>query len=201
MLLITSIFSTTFVALRSGARCFYFKYVWAMTGTDLFGQLDRSTRVSSPPARSRSCSAPPCLGSIAAEIDKKYYAAVRARHRRCFVASFFVPKDAFRAPADAERLAQFCRRPHLGADVGALRRRRRLRRVEVRRRSTGLVYSASLFAIKTGLLVGGFLLPALPRSSSVSCAIATQTRTALLGITLAFSMRPDLFALLKRRDC
>ena len=64
------------------------------------------------------------------------------------------------------------------------------------RRSTGLVYSASLFAIKTGLLVGGFLLPLfLDRFGFVRNA--AQTATALLGITLAFSIAPGLFALLK----
>ena len=64
------------------------------------------------------------------------------------------------------------------------------------RRSTGLVYSASLFAIKTGLLVGGFLLPLfLDQFGYVKDA--QQTPTALLGITLAFSIAPGIFALLK----
>ena len=64
------------------------------------------------------------------------------------------------------------------------------------RRSTGLIYSASLFSIKTGIVVGGFLLPlALDQFGFVRNAV--QTPRALLGITLAFSIAPALFALLK----
>ena len=64
------------------------------------------------------------------------------------------------------------------------------------RRSTGLVYSASLFAIKTGMVVGGFLLPLfLDQFGYVKNA--TQTAKALFGITLAFSIIPGIIALLK----
>jgi GPH family glycoside/pentoside/hexuronide:cation symporter len=64
------------------------------------------------------------------------------------------------------------------------------------RRSTGLVYSASLFSIKTGILVGGFLLPLfLQQFGFVRNAV--QSANAVLGITLAFSIAPGLVALLK----
>jgi GPH family glycoside/pentoside/hexuronide:cation symporter len=64
------------------------------------------------------------------------------------------------------------------------------------RRSTGLVFSASLFAIKTGNLVGGFLLPVfLAYFGYVKDAV--QTPKSLLGITLAFSLVPGFIALLK----
>lgn len=70
------------------------------------------------------------------------------------------------------------------------------------RRSTGLVFSASLFSIKTGIVVGGFLLPlflylfgyAKPPEGA---DYIEQTPTAILGITLAFSLVPGLIALLK----
>ena len=69
--------------------------------------------------------------------------------------------------------------------------------VKYGRRSTGLIYSASLFSIKAGILVGGFLVPLfLARFGYVKDAPA-QTAGALLGITLAFSIGPALFALLK----
>ena len=65
------------------------------------------------------------------------------------------------------------------------------------RRSTGLIYSASLFSIKTGILIGGFLVPLfLDRFGYVKGAGA-QTAHALLGITIAFSLGPALFAMLK----
>jgi GPH family glycoside/pentoside/hexuronide:cation symporter len=64
------------------------------------------------------------------------------------------------------------------------------------RRSTGLVYSASLFALKTGTMVAGFLLPLLLDQFGF-VRNAAQTATALIGINLAFSVVPGVLALLK----
>src|SRR5262249_19586330 len=138
-----------------------------------------------------------CLGSIARRIDKKYYAAtLSAITGLCFVAFFFIPRDAFGLQLALNALAQFAAGPTSAltfalygdvADYGEWK---------FGRRSTGLVTSASLFAIKTGLLVGGFLVP-LFLDQFGFVRNATQTATALLGITLAFSLAPGLFALLK----
>ena len=65
------------------------------------------------------------------------------------------------------------------------------------RRSTGLVYSASLFAIKTGDVVGSFLLLFFLALFGFVKDAPCQTPTALLGITLAFSLVPGFIALLK----
>jgi hypothetical protein len=65
------------------------------------------------------------------------------------------------------------------------------------RRSTGLIYSASLFSIKAGILIGGFLVPLFLARFGYEKGAATQTAHALLGITIAFSIGPALFALLK----
>jgi hypothetical protein len=64
------------------------------------------------------------------------------------------------------------------------------------RRSTGLVFSASLFAIKTGTVVGGFLLPLFLAYFGYVKDVE-QTPKALLGITLAFSIVPGIIALFK----
>jgi GPH family glycoside/pentoside/hexuronide:cation symporter len=64
------------------------------------------------------------------------------------------------------------------------------------RRSTGLVYSASLFAIKTGSAFAGFLLPWVLHRYGYVPKVA-QTATSILGITLAFSLYPAAFAVLK----
>jgi GPH family glycoside/pentoside/hexuronide:cation symporter len=64
------------------------------------------------------------------------------------------------------------------------------------RRSTGLVYSSSLFALKTGIMVGGFVLPWFLARFGFVRDVA-QTVTALLGIKLAFSLAPGFFAALK----
>ena len=70
------------------------------------------------------------------------------------------------------------------------------------RRSTGLVFSASLFAIKTGVTVGGFLLPwFLAYYNYVKPPEGTdyieQSDRAKLGILLAFSLVPGIIALFK----
>jgi GPH family glycoside/pentoside/hexuronide:cation symporter len=65
------------------------------------------------------------------------------------------------------------------------------------RRSTGLIYSASLFSIKAGILIGGFLVPLFLAQFGYVKSATAQTAHALLGITLAFSIGPALFALLK----
>jgi GPH family glycoside/pentoside/hexuronide:cation symporter len=196
MLLVTSVLSTTFVALRSGSTLFYFKYVAGDDGTPIFSALDRST-VFLTTGSLGLVFGTACLGSIARKIDKKYYAAVlSAITGLCFASFFIVPKDHFGLQLALNAFAQFCAGPTSAltwalygdvADYGEWK---------FGRRSTGLVYSASLFAIKTGVLVGGFLLPLfLDQFGFVRNAV--QTAHSLLGITLAFSIVPGFFALLK----
>jgi glycoside/pentoside/hexuronide:cation symporter, GPH family len=196
MLLITSVFSTTFVALRSGSTLFYFKYVVGADREPVFLGLDRSTVFLTTGAIGLVLGTA-CLGSIARRIDKKYYAAaLSAITGICFIGFYFLPADNFPLQLAFNGLAQFCAGPTSAltwalygdvADYGEWK---------FGRRSTGLVYSASLFAIKSGLLVGGFLLPFfLDQFGYVKDA--PQTARALLGITLAFSIAPGIFALLK----
>jgi GPH family glycoside/pentoside/hexuronide:cation symporter len=64
------------------------------------------------------------------------------------------------------------------------------------RRSTGLVYSASLFAIKTGTAVAGLLLPWILAKYGYIANVA-QSASSVLGITLSFSLFPAGFATLK----
>jgi GPH family glycoside/pentoside/hexuronide:cation symporter len=196
MLLVTSVFSTTFVALRSGSTLFYFKYVVGDDGSPIFWGLDRSTVFLTTGSLGLVLGTA-CLGSIARRIDKKYYAAaLSVITGLCFVAFYFIPKDSYATMLALNAIAQFAAGPTSAltwalygdvADYGEWK---------YGRRSTGLVYSASLFAIKTGLLVGGFLLP-LFLDQFGFVRNATQTATALLGITLAFSVAPGFFALLK----
>ena len=69
--------------------------------------------------------------------------------------------------------------------------------VKYGRRSTGLIYSASLFSIKAGILIGGFLVPLFLARFGYVKGVETQTARALMGIAIAFSIGPALFALLK----
>jgi GPH family glycoside/pentoside/hexuronide:cation symporter len=196
MLLVASVFSTTFAALRSGSTIFYFKYVAGDDGSPLLFGLDRSTIFLTTGSLGLVLGTA-CLGPIARKIDKKYYAAALSTITGlCFASFFFIHKDAFALQLALNALAQFCAGPTSAltwalygdvADYGEWK---------FGRRSTGLVYSASLFAIKTGIVVGGFLLPLfLQQFGFVRNAV--QTANALLGITLAFSIAPALLALLK----
>jgi len=196
MLLVASVLSTTFVALRSGSTLFYFKYVVGDPGAPVFLGLDRSTIFLTTGSLGLILGTS-CLGSIARKIDKKYYAAaLSAITAFCFAAFFVLPRNSFGLQLGLNALAQFCAGPTSAltwalygdvADYGEWK---------FGRRSTGLVYSASLFSIKTGILVGGFLLP-LFLDQFGFVRNAAQTPTALLGITLAFSIAPAFFALLK----
>lgn len=197
VLLITSIFSNAFSALRSGSTIFFFKYVQGFDSTPVFWRLDHTTLFLTSGALGLVLGTL-CLGPIARKVDKKYYAAgLSLVTGLCFLAFFFVPKGQFWTMVALNMLAQFCAGPTSAltwalygdvADYGE---------VKYGRRSTGLIYSASLFSIKTGILIGGFLVPLFLAKFGYIKGAATQTATALLGITLAFSIGPALFAILK----
>ncbi len=197
VLLVASVFSNAFGALRSGSTLFYFKYVAGDDGSPiLFGQFDRSTVFLSTGAIGLVLGTA-CLGSVARKVDKKYCAAaLSAVTGLCFLAFFFIPKENYALQLALNTLAQVCAGPTSAmtwalygdvADYGEWK---------FGRRSTALVYSASLFSIKTGILLGGYLLP-LFLSQFGFVRNAAQTATSILGITLAFSIAPAIFALLK----
>jgi GPH family glycoside/pentoside/hexuronide:cation symporter len=137
------------------------------------------------------------LGFLARRVDKKFAAAgLCAVTGVCFMTFYFLPKDRFDLFVAVNVIGYLCMGPTSAltwalygdvADYGEWK---------FGRRSTGLVFSASLFAIKTGNLVGGFLLPLF-----LACfgyvKDAVQTPKALLGIALAFSLVPGFIALLK----
>jgi len=196
-LLVASVFSTTFIALRSGSTLFYFKYVAGDNGAPiLFGQFDRSTVFLSTGALSMMLGTA-VLGTVARRIDKKFLAAgLSAATGLSFIAFFFLPKENYVLLLLVNAVGNLCMGPTSAltwalygdvADYGEWK---------FGRRSTGLVYSASLFSIKTGIMLGGFLLPLfLDRFGFVSNAV--QTATSILGIKLAFSIVPGAFALMK----
>ncbi|HWA84816.1 MAG TPA: MFS transporter [Opitutus sp.] len=196
-LLFASIFSTSFIALRSGSTLFYFKYCAGDDGTPvLFGTFDRSTVFLSTGslAMMLGCG---CLGVFARRLDKRILAAVLSLLTGIsFAVFFFLPSDHFGLLLTVNAIGTFCMGPTSAlvwamyadvADFGEWK---------FHRRSTGLVYSSSLFALKTGIMVGGFVLPWFLASFGFVRDVA-QTATALLGIKLAFSLAPGFFAALK----
>jgi glycoside/pentoside/hexuronide:cation symporter, GPH family len=196
MLLIAAVTSTTFTALRSGSTIFYFKYVVGDDGSPLFLGLDQTTIFLTTGALGLVLGTA-CIGPLVRRIDKKHFAAGLSVVTGLCIGIFYVlPADNFALQITFNTIAQFCFGPtaaltwSLYADVADYGE------WKFGRRSTGLVYSASLFAIKTGIVMGGFMLPLLLDRFGFVRDVP-QTATAMLGITLAFSLVPAFFALLK----
>lgn len=197
MLLVATIFSTTFMALRQGSTLFYFKYVVGDDGTPiLFGTFDRSTVFLSSGMLAQILGTA-ALGFIVRRVDKKKLAAVlSAITGVSFAGFFFLPVDNYWLLVVVNAFGTFCMGPTSAltwamygdvADYGEWK---------FGRRSTALVYSASLFSIKTGIMIGGALVPVfLGHFGFVRNEV--QSASAILGITLAFTLMPGLFALLK----
>jgi GPH family glycoside/pentoside/hexuronide:cation symporter len=197
VLLFVAIFSTTFIALRSGSTLFYFKYCVGDDGSPiLFGKFDRSTVFLSSGMLSMMIGTA-CLGIFARKLDKKTLAAsLSAITGLSFFVFYFLPPENFWLLVAVNAVGTLCMGPTSAlvwamyadvADYGEWK---------FNRRSTGLVYSASLFALKTGIMLGGFVLPLFLDRFGFVRNVA-QTASALLGIQLAFSIMPGIFAGLK----
>jgi GPH family glycoside/pentoside/hexuronide:cation symporter len=196
VLLITAIFSTTFIALRSGSTIFYFKYVVGDDTAPIFLGLDRTTIFLTTGAIGQILGTI-CLAGIARKIDKKHLAAaLSALTGVCYLSFYFIPTNAYGAMLALNAFALFAAGPTSAltwalygdvADYGE---------VKFGRRATGLVYSASLFAIKTGVMAGTTLLPIFLHYFDYVPDIE-QTARGILGITLAFTIVPGVLALLK----
>lgn len=197
ILLFVAVFSTSFIALRSGSTLFYFKYYVGDDGAPvLFGRLDRSTIFLASGMASMMLGTA-CLGVFARARDKRTVAIVLTLITAVsFSAFYFLPADNFPLLLAVNAVGTFCMGPTSAlvwamyadvADYGEWK---------FGRRSTGLVYSASLFALKTGTMIAGALLPLFLDYFGFVRDV-TQTASALLGITLAFSILPGIFAVLK----
>ena len=196
-LLVATIFSTTFIILRSGSTLFFFKYVVGADDTPvLFGVLDQATVFLSSNGLCQMLGAG-CLGFVARAADKWILAVgLSVVTGLCYASFYILPKDNFVLLLTVNAIGSLCMGPTSAlvwamygdvADYGEWK---------FGRRATGLVYSASLFAIKTGSMVAGVLLPMFLAWFGFVRDIE-QTALSMFGITLAFSLMPGLFALLK----
>lgn len=202
MIFVASIFSTTFVALRSGTTLFYFQSVVGDNSPVFIikhlGIVFDRTTVFLTTGSIGLVVGTACLGSIVRRIDKKHCAAaLSAITGICFGAFYFLPADWYWTMIALNMLAQFCAGPTSAltwalygdvADYGEWK---------FGRRSTGLIYSASLFALKSGMTIGGFVLPMFLALYGFDQEASKQTSSAVLGITLAFSVMPGILGLLK----
>ena len=200
VLLIAAVLSTTFIALQAGSTAFFFKYVFKYAAGDdktaVFWKLDHFTIFISTGMLAQVIGTM-VLGFLARRVDKKYAAAgLCAVTGLCFMTFYFIPNDRFDLFIVVNVIGYLCMGPTSAltwalygdvADYGEWK---------FGRRSTGLIFSASLFAIKTGNLIGGFLLPLFLAKFGYVKDVP-QTPKALLGITLAFSLVPGFIAFLK----
>lgn len=197
ILLVAAVFSTSFIAMRAGSTIFYFKYVVGDDGSPiLFGRLDRVTVFL---ASGSACMmlGTACLGLFARMADKRTLAvALTMTTALAFSLFYLLPPDNFALLLVVNCIGTFAMGPTSAlvwamyadvADYGEWK---------FGRRSTGLVYSASLFALKTGTMVAGALLPLFLDHFGFVRNVQ-QSEGALLGIVLAFSIVPGVFAVLK----
>lgn len=197
ILLFAAVFSTSFIVMRSGSTLFYFKYCAGDDGTPvLFGTFDRSTIFLSTGMASMMLGSA-CLGIFARAADKRTLAvALTLITALTFASFYFLPPDNFGLLLIVNAVGTLCMGPTSAlvwamyadvADYGEWK---------FGRRSTGLVYSASLFALKTGTMIAGWLLPMFLNWFGFVPNVG-QSAAALLGITLAFSVMPGVLALFK----
>lgn len=197
MLLLSAIFSLTFIGLRNGSAIYYFKYVAGYDNQPvLLGQFDRFTVFVSLGMACQMLGSY-CLSFFAKVADKRVLSySLTAITAVCWAGFYFIPKDDFSLQLAVQALGCFCMGPASAlvwamyadvADYGEWK---------FGRRSTGLVYSASLFAIKTGTALAGLLLPWILAKYGYLPNVA-QTPASILGITLTFSLFPAGFAVLK----
>ncbi len=196
-MLFAAIFSTTFIILRSGSTLFYFKYVVGDSGAPiLFGFMDRATVFLSSNGACQMLGAG-CLGLVARRADKRSLAiALTLATAVCYGSFYFLPRHNFGLLLAVNSIGSLCMGPTSAllwamyadvADYGEWK---------FGRRSTALVYSASLFALKTGSMLAGVILPLFLAGFGFVRDVH-QTPTAMLGILLAFSVVPGIFAILK----
>lgn len=196
ILLLAALFSTTFIVMRAASTLFYFKYVVGDADSPAFLMLDKVTVFL---ASGMLCQVLGnlALSTVASRLDKRMLStSLTTVTALCFSSFFFLPPDQFGLQLVVNGVGMFCMGPTSAlvfamygdvADFGEWK---------FHRRSTALVYSASLFSLKTGSMLAGALVP-LFLSAFGYVSDAEQSAQALLGITLAFSVVPGVFASLK----
>ncbi|MBN1568499.1 MAG: MFS transporter [Acidobacteria bacterium] len=193
ILFFAAVFSTTFIATRDSVTIHYFKYV-VKTGTEtVFLGMDRTSLFLSL-GRLMMMLGVLCVGFFIRHIDKKPLSAFLTLGTAvCWFAFYFVPTHMYGLMLALNAVGSFMVGPTSAlvwsmygdvADFG---------QVKFGRRSTGLIHSASLFALKTGTVIAGFLggwlldlFGFVPNQE--------QSAKALWGILLMFTIIPSFFA-------
>jgi GPH family glycoside/pentoside/hexuronide:cation symporter len=194
ILFFAAIFSTTFIATRDSVTIHFFKYVVKAGNEAVFLGMDRTSLFLSL-GRLMMMLGVLCVGFLVKRIDKKPLSAVLTLGTAiCWFSFYFVPIHMYGFMLVLNAVGSFMMGPTSAlvwsmygdvADFG---------QVKFGRRSTGLIHSASLFALKTGTVIAGFLggwmlglFGFIPNQ--------VQSEKTLRGIFLMFSIIPAFFAI------
>jgi GPH family glycoside/pentoside/hexuronide:cation symporter len=196
ILFFAAIFSTTFIAIRDSVTIHFFKYVIQVGNEPILLGMDPTSLFLSL-GRFMMMLGVLCVGFVIKRVDKKPLSALLTFGTAgCWLSFYFIPRDMYGLMLVVNAVGSFMIGPTSAlvwsmygdvADYG---------QVTFGRRSTGLIHSASLFALKTGIVVagtlGGWLLKAFDFVPN-----QVQSEHTLKGILLMFSIIPACVAVCK----
>jgi glycoside/pentoside/hexuronide:cation symporter, GPH family len=196
ILFFAAIFSTTFIFTRDSVTIHFFKYVVKASNEAVFLGMDR-TSLFLTVGRFSMMLGIFCVGFLVKLIDKKILSAgLTFGTAVCWFSFYFIPHDIYGLMIALNVVGSFMMGPTSAlvwsmygdvADYG---------QVKYGRRSTGLIHSGSLFAMKTGTVVAGSLCGWM-LSLFGFAANKAQSETSLWGILLMFTIIPACFAVCK----
>jgi glycoside/pentoside/hexuronide:cation symporter, GPH family len=193
ILFFAAIFSTTFIATRDSVTIHFFKYVVKTSNEAIFLGMDKTSFFLAI-GKFAMMLGVFCVGFMVKRIDKKPLAVILTFFTAISWFSFyFVPHHMYGLMMGLNIAGSFMIGPAASitwsmygdvADYG---------QVQYGRRSTGLIHSGSLFAMKTGTVIAGCLAGWLLHCFGF-VANQTQSETTVRGIVLMFTLFPAVLA-------
>jgi glycoside/pentoside/hexuronide:cation symporter, GPH family len=196
ILFFAAIFSTTFIYTRDSVTIHFFKYVVKVGTETVFLGMDK-TSLFLTVGRFSMMLGVFCVGFLVKHIDKKLLSATLTFiTAACWFSFYFIPHHMYGLMLALNIVGSFMMGPTSAlvwsmygdvADYG---------QVKYGRRSTGLIHSGSLFALKTGTVIAGFLCGKMLYWFGF-VANQRQSDVSLWGICLMFTFIPAGFAICK----
>jgi GPH family glycoside/pentoside/hexuronide:cation symporter len=196
ILFFAAIFSTTFIYTRDSVTIHFFKYVVKSSNEAVFLGMDK-TSLFLTLGRFSMMLGVFCVGFLIKRIDKKILSVILTFiTATCWFSFYFIPIHMYGLMLALNVVGSFMMGPTSAlvwsmygdvADYG---------QVKYGRRSTGLIHSGSLFAMKTGTVVAGAMAGWL-LSLFGFVANQGQSETSLKGICVMFTLIPACFAICK----
>ena len=196
ILFFAAVCSTTFIVWRDSVTIHFFKYVVKSGGEVVFWGMDRTSLFLSS-GKFMMMLGIFCVGFLVRRIDKKTLATVLTSiTATCLFSFYFIPIEMYGLMLAVNAIGSFMIGPTSAltwsmygdvADYG---------QHKFGRRSTGLIHSASLFSMKTGSVLAGFLV-GWGLSLFGFVANQNQSQGTIRGIMVMFSIIPAFFAACK----